>query len=219
MIGDTYATLAEFKAYMKVATTNQFGGQLTDALNSASREVERITGRQFNTSGVATPRIYRPEGRWICRVDDFVSAAGLVVQTDVDNDGIFETTWISSEYELEPVNQIVEGEPGWPYNKLRAVAGHWFPFWRYSSGDTANNRYGLGFMRKNTVQITANWGWPSVPSPVKQATLILAAQTFELKGAPLGVASMSQFGAVHVKDNGMIQTKLKKYTRYPAMVG
>jgi hypothetical protein len=69
------------------------------------------------------------------------------------------------------------------------------------------------------LQVTARWGWTAVPAAVKQACLILASETFRLKGAPFGVANMDQFGPIRVRDNPMAQKKLMPYALDPVMVG
>jgi hypothetical protein len=106
-----------------------------------------------------------------------------------------------------PHNGIVNGQPSWPFHKIRTTTGLRF-FKREWYGNLA------------TVRVTAKWGWPSVPAPVHQACLILAAETFQIKDAPLGVAGAGSFGAViKVSDNRMVATKLMRYTRSPVLVG
>lgn len=204
-LGDTYASLDEFKRYMALTETSQHDNTLEDALQSASKEIERLCNRQFNNSEAApTARVYKPTTWTTALVDDFLTTTGLIIKTDVTGDGTFETTWTTSDYELFPLNGIVEGQGEWPYYKIVSVLGERFPI----------NRTG----RKATVEVTAKWGWASVPAPIKQACLLMAAETFQLKDAPLGVAGMGEFGVVRVRGNKMAANKLQPFIREPVLV-
>lgn len=203
-LGDPYATLPEIKDYLSITATT-YDDELADALASASEEIERCTNRQFNKTTTASARVYQPHDSYVVRVDDFHTTTGFVLKTDEAGDGTFETTWASTDYELFPLNGIVNGQTGWPYNKICGTQSRWFPLpW---TG------------RRATIEVTAQWGWASVPAPVKQACLILAAETFQLKDAPLGVAGMGEFGVVRVRDNKMADKKLRKYMRSQVLVG
>lgn len=201
-LGDSYATLEELKAYIPNNEMASSGDDdlLSDALASVSSEIESYCGRQFNKTDTATVRDYGPdevfalrEGsivtRW-ARVDDFHDTAGLVVESGG-------TTWSASDYVLHPRNGVVNGQPGWPYCEVYAAGSASF-----STG----------------LSVTAKWGWTAVPAPVKQACLILAAETAHLRNAPLGVAGMDQFGVVRVRDNRMAAAKLARYCRDPIRV-
>jgi hypothetical protein len=205
--GDSYATLADFKAYMKQETRDANDDTLQDALDTATAEVNRITNRVFWTSDAATPRVYTPESYLRCKVDDFYTTDGLVVECDQSRNGNFTETWASTDYELSPLNGIVDGEPGWPYWKLKAVGNFWFPLCLYPQE------------RTGVVRITAKWGWADVPYPVKRATMIIAAENWKLKDAPLGVAGFNQFGVLRVRQNTAAMSKLNKYIRKPVMLG
>src|SRR5690606_11509089 len=113
--------------------------------------------------------------------DDFWTTDGLIIQTG-QLGGTFGTAWTSRNYRLEPQNGVVNGTPGWPYRRIRV---------RYVS---------LRICPGDDIQVTAKWGWEAVPSPVKQACLVLAAQTYSLKKAPLGYdAGFKEFGVARVK--------------------
>jgi hypothetical protein len=74
----------------------------------------------------------------------------------------------------------------WSFNKLRAVGDYLFP--------TVNANYG----EQALVQVTARYGWASVPSPVKQACIIQASRLFKRLDSPLGVAGFGDLGAIRV---------------------
>ncbi|MFF8831382.1 hypothetical protein [Streptomyces sp. NPDC015131] len=197
-LGDTYATLPQLKAYMgDVFTDPSRDAALGDALNSASREIERYCGRQFNNAGAVSAREFLALNAGRAFVDDFHTTTGLVVEVE-GSDGTW-TPWASGDYKLLPRNGIRDGMPGWPYTEIRAVRG---------GGKTFPGPYDEAHLR-----VTANWGWASVPAPVKQACLILAAETFQLRDAPLGVAGTNEFGVVRVRDNKIAAAKLVPYRR------
>lgn len=218
-IGENYITLEQLKDYVGVpADHTALNGRLNDAIASASREIEQFTGRQFNKTDTATPRLYTPRSTQTVNVDDFWTTDGLVVEVDITNTGEFLRTYEPTEYELYPLSGVVDGNPGWPYERIRLPWGG-FP---YRSHRT--KYYG---QRGGCVRVTAKWGWPIIPASVKQAALILAAQTYKLADAPLGVAGMdaakgtnfTSGGVVRVRDIPAVASKLNRFVSNPIMVG
>lgn len=208
-LGDPYVTTAQLKVYLNLTDTVD-DQAVTDAVNSASSEINTYCCRQFNDAGSASARVYEPLNRLRCEVDDFSTTTGLVIAVDSDGDGAYETTFAISDYQLGPLNGVVDGEPGWPYWQIKAVGNFAFPVaWTALTFST---------FRTATVQVTANWGWSAVPKPVYQACLIMAAQNFRLKDAPLGVAGFGEFGVVRVQDVPAAARKLNPYRRDPVKV-
>jgi hypothetical protein len=205
--GDSYAVLDEFKTYMGQEARTANDESLQDALDTATVEVNKICNRNFWTSDTASSRIYVPQSYLRCKVDDFYTTEGLVIETDPTGTGTFPYTWTTTDYELRPFNGIVDQEPGWPYWKIKAVGGYWFPECLAPQ------------VRSGVVRVTAKWGWADVPKPVKRATLIIAAETWKLKDAPLGVAGFNQFGVLRVRQNTAAMSKLAKYVREPVKLG
>lgn len=199
-IGDNYATLAELKARMSIADTND-DTMLTISLGTASRGIEKFCRRQFNSAGAATARVYYPLHSGLVLVDDFHTTSGLVVKTDTDDDGVYDLTWSSIDYQVEPLNGVQDGLTGWPYWKIRAV--------EYIRFDQLGKRA--------PVEVTANWGWAAVPSPVKESCLQLAEEVFKMKDSPYGVAGMGDF-VVRIRDNPKIAGMLTAYRREGARV-
>lgn len=206
-VGDSYATLEEFKAYVKEQSRNESDDELQECLDAATREVNRITNRVFWTATAATARVYTPESYIRCKVNDFYTTSGLIIETDPGATGEFSETWTTPDYELSPLDGVVDGEEGWPFWKIRATGGFWFP------------RVYFPAQRTGIVRVTAKWGWADVPAPVKRATLIIAAENWKLATAPLGVAGFNQFGVVRVRQNSAAMSKLHKYIRKPILLG
>jgi hypothetical protein len=207
-IGDPYVTLAEMKDYLKIKDVEvRYDDLLTNAIYSASRQVELLCSRQFNKTATATARIYVPTNRMWSYVDDFHTVTGLVIKTDETGDGTFETTWASTDYELYPFGGLQDGMPDWPFNEIRAAASRRFPCYRYTS-------------RTARLEVTAQWGWVAVPDPVRMATFAIAAEQFQMKDAPLGVAGSDQFGnVIRVRDVKINRDRLGPYVKNRVEVG
>ena len=196
-----YATLSELKAYLGITDTAS-DTQLTDSLVTASRGIDHFCGRRFFADVAATARIFVPRDRHVVKTDDFQSTSGLIIQADTGDDGTFASTLASTDYELEPFNNLNDGEPGWPYYRITYLTSTW-PIW--------NNRRGV-------VQVTAKWGWSAVPGPVKQACVYLAEEAYKLKGSPFGVAANDQFGPIRMRENPRVMSMLNPYRDAVVMV-
>lgn len=201
-LGDPYVTTAQLKTYLGISDTVD-DTSIDDAVAAASRAIEKYCGRQFNKTTTASARVFYPRSCGVVTVDDFHTTTELVIKTDEGDDGTYEMTWDAADYQLEPLNGMVDGESGWPYWKVRAVEGRSFPL------------TGL----RAPVQVTAQWGWNAVPAPVKQAAKVLAAETFKLAAAPFGVAGYGEFGPIRVRSNPMAAEMLNPYRHHTVLVG
>lgn len=205
-IGAAYATTAELETRLRgeFPTSVAFDTvELQDALNTASRGIESVCERQFNTDASAAVRII-PANRVISTrlalVDDFHTITGLVIESDDTGTGTSWSAWTASEYQLEPLGGVVDGRDGWPFTRIRAVDYRTFP--RHDSGRAA-------------LRVTARWGWAAVPAAVKTSCLIAAVEIWKLKDAPFGVAGVGEWGTLRVRENPMIMKKLSPYVRSP----
>lgn len=199
-LGDPYATLDELKAYLSMQEDSRFDVPLQQALESVGEEIEQYCNRQFNKVTVASARVFIVDNSRHVIVADFWTISGLVIEY-APAGGSY-TTVSASSYELHPLDGVVDGQPGWPYNKIvPTVNGSWIP------------------ARGGRLRVTAQWGWNAVPAPVKQACLIMAGATFQIKDAPFGVAGSDQWGSIRVKDNMMAQNKLSRFVSSRILVG
>lgn len=169
-----YLTVEELQDTLRDQLT-AFEGEYERAINAASRQIDTYCGRQFWLESTPSARVFRPDCSFEVWTGDIGTSTGLVVKTDDDDDGTFETTWASTDYQLEPFERINSR----PYERLSALGSAEFPTSNTSiySGSTANSRPS----RRARVQITASWGWPSVPSEVTAACSILAVDHFKSK--------------------------------------
>jgi hypothetical protein len=183
-ITNGYATRNQVKAALRIGTADTLDDDLIDnCVGAASRLIDGYCNRKFWQSGTAS-RVYQAEDSFYCSIDDIAGTA-ITLKTSSQADGTFDVTWKVSDYQLEPLNGNLDGLT-WSYDKIRAVGDYLFP--------TVNANYG----EQALVQVTAVFGWPSVPEPITQATIIQASRIFKRYDSPLGVAGFGDLGAIRV---------------------
>lgn len=184
-ITNGYATRNQIKAALRIGTADTIDDDLIDnCAGAASRLIDGYCNRQFWSVGSATTRVYMAENEFYCHIDDIAGTA-ITLKTSGATDGVFDVTWSTTDYQLEPLNGRLDGLQ-WSYDKIRAVGDYLFP--------TVNGNYG----EQALVEVTAVFGWPSVPEPVTQATIIQASRIFKRYDSPLGVAGFGDLGAIRV---------------------
>jgi hypothetical protein len=184
-ITNGYATRNQVKAALRIGTADTLDDDLIDnCVGAASRLIDGYCNRRFWQSGTAEARVFQAEDSFYCSIDD-VAGTALTLKTSSQADGTFDVTWKVSDYQLEPLNGNLDGLT-WSYDKIRAVGDYLFP--------TVNANYG----EQALVQVTAVFGWPSVPEPITQATIIQASRIFKRYDSPLGVAGFGDLGAIRV---------------------
>jgi hypothetical protein len=184
-ITNGYATRNQVKAALRIGTADTLDDDLIDnCVGAASRLIDGYCNRRFWQSGTAEARVFQAEDSFYCSIDDIAGTA-LTLKSSTQADGTFDLTWSRSDYQLEPLNGNLDGLT-WSYDKIRAVGDYLFP--------TVNANYG----EQALVQVTAVFGWPSVPEPITQATIIQASRIFKRYDSPLGVAGFGDLGAIRV---------------------
>lgn len=174
---ENYATLAQVKASARI--TDDVDDDLLElAIASASREIDQACERVFY-SQTNQVRFFAARDAYVTMIDDAISISE--VKTDPDGDGTFDITWAEKDIQLEPLNGIAGGIPH-PFTRIRATDDYLFP----RSEEQA------------LVRVTGSWGWPSVPTAITQATVILASRIFKRNDSPLGVAGFGDLGVIRV---------------------
>ena len=177
-ITNGYCTLNELKASLRIPTSDTVDDDLLElAVESASRDIDQACERQFYST--ATTRIYTPRDSLNCEIDDLVSVTSI--KTSSAADGVFDVTWTSSDYQLMPLNGLAGGME-LPYDLIYAVGDYTFP----TSGNEA------------TVQVVGTFGFSSVPTAIKQATVLLGARIFKRNDSPGGVMGFGDLGVIRV---------------------
>lgn len=176
-----YCTRAELQQHFGDAASKLDEDLLDRAINATSRAIDRFTGRRFWQDSTAQTKVYKPRDTDIAWVDDISTTTGLIIATDETGDGTYDTTWASTDYQLEPLNAATE-----------SVA---YAFWRI----VAIDRYLFPVHSlRTTLQVTAKFGWSAIPDEVNEACILRAAALFKRKEAVFGVAGFGQFGDVRI---------------------
>ena len=184
-INQGYATRNQVKAALRIGTADTIDDDLIDnCVGAASRLIDGYCNRRFWQSGTAEARVFQAEDSFYCSIDDIAGTA-ITLKTSSFADGNFDVTWTRSDYQLEPLNGNLDGLT-WSYDKIRAVGDYLFP--------TVNANYG----EQALVQVTAVFGWPAIPEPVTQATIIQASRIFKRYDSPLGVVGFGDLGQIRV---------------------
>lgn len=178
-VSNGYCTVGDLATYLTVPQT-QYNDELAYAVTTASREIDGWCARRFYADTNATTRTYWTKDPQVVLIDDAWTIT--TVKTSSGDDGTYDKTWTSGvDFVAEPLNGVADGLSGLPTWRLRWVT----PTLPTNS-------------KLPNVQVTAKWGWATVPEPVRQACLIMAGEVFKLREAPFGVAGVSEFGVVRV---------------------
>jgi hypothetical protein len=173
-----YATLAQVKAALRI--TDSVDDTLIEmARESASDLIDGYCGRTFTTSGTVT-RVFAPADDYVFQTDDIAGTA-VAITSSTGADGVFDVTWKTTDYQLEPLNGVSNGQAV-PFTRIRAIQDYLWP----TAGGEA------------TVRVTGVYGFPSVPIVVTQATVLQASRIFTRLQSPLGVAGFGEMGVVRV---------------------
>ncbi len=173
-----YATLAQVKAALRI--TDSVDDTLIEmARESASDLIDGYTGRTFTTSGTVT-RVFAPADDYVLQTDDIAGTA-LTITSSTGADGVFDVTWKTTDYQLEPLNGVSNGQAV-PFTRIRAIQDYLWP----TAGGEA------------TVRVTGVFGFPSIPIVITQATVLQASRIFTRLQSPLGVAGFGEMGVVRV---------------------
>lgn len=178
-VANGYCTAADLATYLTVSAVS-YADDLANSINTASREIDGWCARRFYADTNATARTYWTKDPQVLMIDDAWTITS--VKTSSGDDGTYDTTWtVGTDLVAEPLNGIADGLTGLPTWRLR---------WTTPTLPTNS--------KLPNVQVTAKWGWATVPEPVRQACLIIAGELFKLREAPFGVAGFGEMGAVRV---------------------
>lgn len=179
-ITNGYCTLSDLKSVMHIVD-NIDDDMLSARIEEASRAIDDFCDRRFYADASATARLYTSTSGTFVITDDISTTTGLVVKTDSATDGTYANTLtINTDFQVLPLNALAKGQP---VTRIQAIGQGSFP-----------TRTALA-----PIQVTAKWGWPSVPAPVKSATILMAGRLAKRGDALLGVAGFGEFGAISVR--------------------
>jgi hypothetical protein len=199
-ITNGYSTLQLVAARLGTSTAPDYDSQIEQAIETASRQIDDYCGRRFwQDSTVSTREFYCDDSTELVSqagaVLDISTTTGLIVKLDTgDNGGFATTVTISTQFVLTPPNAADDGEP---YTGIRLVDGDAFP--------RSSSRPGC--------QITAKFGWPSVPEPIAHACLIQSVLLFKATDAAMGGLSFGDGAFMRVRGglNPIAQDLVDRY--------
>lgn len=174
-ITNGYATLAQLRARLGFATADTADDTILEAIVAAvSRWIDLHCGRRFWVNSVAEARYYTAtDSDLLLCPDDVVTVTALAC--DEDGDRVYERTWAATDYDLEPYNATLDGQP---YTRIAV---------------TPNGQYAFPTMAK-AVKVTGTFGWSAVPDAIREACLLQAERIYKRKDAPFGVLGSAEMG-------------------------
>lgn len=174
----SYASLAEFKSAIGIGTADTTDDTaLQSVLDATDALIDNYCDRRQGFGTATETRYYTALDWSYVLTDDIVSITTL--QTDDNADGVYETTWTAgTDFVLAPANNALDG---WPYTEIdtSVQAPRAFPVAVYRG-----------------VKVVGVFGWPSVPTAVKQAAIIQAGAVWSSRTSPFGVIGSADLGGI-----------------------
>lgn len=178
-MANLYAQLDDLKSLLRIPASDTVDdAQLTRSIEAASRRIDGVCDRVFYQDATATARVYDATNLTSVSIDDVSTLTGFVVKVD-DGFSYGTTLVIDVDYRVEPLNNLSKGLPIYRLVSLSGI----FPRSTVRPG----------------VQVTARWGWPSVPLAITEATLLMAGRLFKRGDSLLGVAGFTDMGVITVR--------------------
>jgi hypothetical protein len=127
-----------------------------------------------------------------------VANTSVTIKIDSTGDGTYATTLTQGvDYVLQPRNVPIYTRP---YESARMVGGATFPLFTLPSFET--------------VQVTAQWGWESIPDDVNQACILLSMRQFARLNAALGVVGFADMAITVRAVDPDVRDLLSQYRRF-----
>lgn len=195
------------------ASINDFNEDSTiePAIKAACRAIDVDCGQFFYKLTTATARTFVPTDSCVVRSDPFHTTTDLAIAIDSGDDGTFATSFETTDYALErfggDMAYVLLPTTGAPYDTVLAVGVY---------------RYPTTTQRPRSVQVTAQWGWPSVPDNIVEATKIVAVDLWKRKDTPFGITTGTvDFGGLRIGKDLMAQVAslLAPYRRVDRVIG
>jgi hypothetical protein len=158
-ITNGYATLAEYKQWIAVrGLSGSVGTDTSDdamvelLIETASRYIDRETGRRFYPDSTNTDYYYKAKDAYCVDLPDFASIE--TVSVDYVNTRSY-TALTSADWEATPDNYLAEGVPITGL-AISPVSTSYFP------------------TQRRGIKVTGKRGWLAAPTDVKEACLSIA---------------------------------------------
>jgi hypothetical protein len=178
-MANLYAQLDDLKSLLRIPASDTVDdAQLTRSIEAASRRIDGVCDRIFYQEPTVSARVYDATNLASVSIDDVSTLAGFVVKVD-DGFDYATTLVLDVDFRVEPLNNLSKGLPVYRLVSLSGV----FPRSTVRPG----------------VQVTARWGFPTVPSAITEATLLMAGRLFKRGDSLLGVAGFTDMGVITVR--------------------
>jgi hypothetical protein len=178
-MANLYAQLDDLKSLLRIPASDTVDdAQLTRSIEAASRRIDGVCDRIFYQEPTATARVYDATNLASVSIDDVSTLDGFVVKVD-DGFDYATTLVLDVDFRVEPLNNLSKGLPVYRLVSLSGI----FPRSTVRPG----------------VQVTARWGFPSIPSAITEATLLMAGRLFKRGDSLLGVAGFTDMGVITVR--------------------
>lgn len=197
----TYVSLLEVKGWQGIDDSVD-DAEINAVLLAVDLAIDDYCGQRFAATTPVSARLFVADSWQVVRLGPSVigDTTGLIVKTDDNGDGTFETTWSATDYTTLPLSGVgADGSTGWPIRELRAdrLGGKWWPIHRDRPG----------------VQITALWGWAAVPAGVTLAARMLAASWYQRRATVAGAGGFQGFFESAVRDDPTVRDLLAPFRR------
>lgn len=190
-------TLSEIRARLQFQADDAADDTMLESIvQGVSRLIDNYCGRKFYADTVDATRYYTAEFATVLFLDDDLISV-TTLKTDADGDRTYETTWATTDYDLEPLNAALDGAP---YTRISVPPSGNYTFPTIAKG----------------VQLVGKFGYAAtVPSPVKEACLLQCERIYKRKDAVFGVIGSAEMGQMMVlpKLDPDVQLLLSGYQR------
>lgn len=177
-----YCTVEDVRDFLGIEDSGD-DDELSVIIDAVSTAINQHCGQFFSKDNTATARSFHATNRYRLWTPPFHTTTDLAVKTDTSDDGTFNQTWtVTTDYVAEPPGGYDSAGLTVSYHAISATGFRCFPV------DPSRPR----------VEVTAQWGWASVPDPVKRAAVIKAARLLRRSDAPEGILGGNDFGVVRI---------------------
>jgi hypothetical protein len=173
-----YVTVEEIRDEHQsgVVTSGSLDGIYAAVADAVSEAIDEHCFRSFTVPTSATARTYHPT-RDLCMVDeldDIANTTSLAVAVDLADSGTY-SALSASDWFAE-----VDNRSG------RVL------------GIRSTSTFPWSVQGRRTLQVTARYGWPATPDPVKRAAIIWALRLVNRRQTPSGIQGFGEFGGVRL---------------------
>jgi len=185
VITDAYVTVKEYKDRVgKTGTTAD--DNLLAQLTAVSRFLDARLGRNFGQDSAVAVRVYDGNGLVRLWTDDISTSTGLIVKVDLDGDYLFtdETALtLDTDFWVGPANadKAPESTP-----------------WQFLEVHPNSTRLSVWPYQRRAVQVTAKFGWPSVPNLIKEWVVATTRQLRDMEESGFTLTLENMDAAIRV---------------------